>query len=143
MNRVGGSSGALYGTLFLRLSAVLQDVPVPDAPALALAFAQGTESVMQRGKAQPGDKTMVDALVPAVAALQAHASGSTPEAALHHAAQAARQGAEATRTLIARQGRARFTGERSLGHVDAGAVSVALLFETLALAWKDVDDAKA
>jgi dihydroxyacetone kinase-like protein len=96
-------------------------------------MAAGLAAVVKRGSVKKGDKSMVDALAPAVAALEtAAAEHRAAGEALNLAARAAAEGAEATRTLIARVGRARYQGDRAVGHVDAGAASVALLFETLA-----------
>src|SRR5262249_46715618 len=95
----------------------------------AAAFESGLTAVRRQTKAQPGDKTLIDALVPAVAALrEAVDANDTAMSALHRAAEAARAGADATRNLVANQGRARYLGEKTLGHEDPGAVSVALLF---------------
>lgn len=143
MNRMGGSAGALYGTLFLRASTMVKDKTTLTGDDLAAMWQAGLEGVMQRGKAQNGDKTMVDALAPAVAAFRDSVqSGGTIISAFEQAAAAARAGAEATASLVAKQGRAKFVGERSLGHVDAGAASVALLFETLRDYWKEQGNAK-
>ena len=143
MNRMGGSAGALYGTLFLRASTIAKDKTELTGNDLAAMLRSGLEGVMQRGKAQLGDKTMVDALAPAADAfrisLQSSPSLST---AFEQAAAAARAGAQATANLVAKQGRAKFVGERSLGHVDAGAASVALMFETLRDYWKEQGNAK-
>lgn len=134
MNRMGGSSGALYGTLFLRASASLQDVITIDLAAFAALWEAGLEGVKARGKAAEGDKTMLDALVPAAAAFRAAPDLAS---AFEAAAQAAREGAEKTKEMIAKHGRAKYTGERSLGHVDAGAASVALMFEAMRDYWQE------
>ena len=130
---VGGAGGPLYGTFFLRLG---QAAPGPDGltlEGLAAALAAGLEGVVQRGRAEPGDKTMVDALTPAVEALRAAAGAGRPAAdALREAAEAAERGAEATIPMQARKGRASYLGERSVGHQDPGATSAALLIRTLA-----------
>ncbi len=133
-NRMGGASGALYGTLFLRMSAVLKtrdDIALADWRE---ALTAGLAGVQSRGGAAPGDKTMVDALAPAVAAL-----GSAPTLTEGFAAAAAvaQAGAEATPGMVAKFGRAKFAGERAVGHVDAGARSVAILFIVLADFWKE------
>lgn len=143
MNRMGGSAGALYGTLFLRASTVAKEKAELTGDDLAAMWQAGLEGVMQRGKAQIGDKTMVDALAPAIAAFRDSVqSGSSITTAFEQAAAAARAGAQATAALVAKHGRAKFVGERSLGHVDAGAASVALLFETLGDYWKEQGNAK-
>lgn len=131
MNRMGGSSGALYGTLFLRASLSMTGKADASAADWAALMTAGLEGVRQRGKADAGDKTMIDALTPAVAALRAHAQADIA-VALSQAAAAAHAGAQATAQMVARHGRAKFSGERSLGHIDAGAMSVALMFETIA-----------
>lgn len=137
MNRMGGSSGALYGTFFLRLSLGAKGLALPEAADWARMLEEGAAGVMQRGKAQPGDKTLLDALLPAVEAFgAAAASGKRCALAWSEAAQAARSGAEQTTTMVARHGRAKFLGERSVGHIDAGAASMALLFEAVSEFWK-------
>jgi dihydroxyacetone kinase-like protein len=123
---VGGASGPLYGTFFLRMAGALDDDgPVP-ADAFARALRAGLDGLMARGRAEPGDKTMVDALVPALDALDRElASGLA--AALAAASAAAQGGRDATVPLQARKGRASYLGERSIGHQDPGATSAALL----------------
>ena len=134
---VGGSSGALFGTLFLRMAGVVRGIETVTLTEWAAAWEAGLAGVQARGGAKPGDKTMVDALAPAVMAFRTavDAGAGGPEAATRAAA-AAQEGAEATAGMVAALGRARFTGERSLGTQDAGAVSVALLMDTLAACWK-------
>jgi dihydroxyacetone kinase-like protein len=130
---VGGAGGPLYGTLFLRMAqsaAGKEGLTVEDLRDLLRA---GLEGVVQRGKAAPGDKTMVDALTPAVEALEAAVeAGRGGVEALGEAAAAAERGAEDTIPLVARKGRASYLGERSAGHKDPGATSSALLVRTLA-----------
>jgi dihydroxyacetone kinase-like protein len=124
----GGASSAILGTFF----AGMGDVELGeefDCGRLAGSFDAGLRAVANRTKAKPGDKTMMDALVPAVQALQAAASaGKTIAGAMEDAAAAAQTGAESTRNLVARYGRAKYLGEKTLGHPDAGATSIALLF---------------
>ncbi|MFI9320042.1 dihydroxyacetone kinase subunit DhaL [Kitasatospora aureofaciens] len=131
ISKVGGASGPLYGKAFRALGAAL---PEPAGPvALAEAMAAGLDAVRILGKAEPGDKTIVDAWTPAVAALRAAAAtGATLPEAAAAAADAAEQGARDTVPLRARKGRASYLGERSTGHQDPGATSTALLFRTLA-----------
>ncbi|MBK9123513.1 MAG: dihydroxyacetone kinase subunit L [Chloroflexi bacterium] len=137
LNAMGGSSGALYGTLFLRAGHAAGEA-LDSSEAWADALQAGLDGVRQRGGAQRGDKTMVDALEPAVAALATAASSGQPVAqALAEAAIAARAGAEATAAMVARHGRAKFVGERAIGHADAGAQSVAVVFDALARWWKE------
>ncbi|MDI6944827.1 MULTISPECIES: dihydroxyacetone kinase subunit DhaL [Microbacterium] len=136
VSTVGGASGPLYGTFFLRFGASGGDGAELDGPALAAALRAGLEGVVSRGKAEPGDKTMIDAMTPAVDAFEADASDLV--SAARSAAQAARAGSDATEPLVARKGRASYLGERSAGHLDPGSVSTALLFEALAAAAEEV-----
>jgi phosphoenolpyruvate---glycerone phosphotransferase subunit DhaL len=127
---VGGASGPLYGTFFLRMAAVAGDGHL-DPGAFAAAMRAGLAGVVSRGKAEPGDKTMFDALAPAVDALEsALARRTTLGAALDEATAAAEAGRDATVPLLARKGRASYLGERSVGHQDPGATSAALLVAT-------------
>jgi dihydroxyacetone kinase-like protein len=129
---VGGASGPLYGTFFLRASTALG---TGDAAGLAAAMRAGVEGVAARGKAEPGDKTMLDALGPACEALdEALADGRPLDEALRAAAQGAARGRDATVPMIARKGRASYLGERSAGHLDPGAASATLLMESAATA---------
>ncbi|WP_164254347.1 dihydroxyacetone kinase subunit DhaL [Streptomyces sp. S4.7] len=123
ISTVGGASGPLYGTLLRRTGKALGDSAEVTAPRLAEALGAGVAAVAQLGGAKAGDKTMIDALEPAVAAL------GTSFAA---AATAADEGAVATVPLLARKGRASYLGERSIGHQDPGATSSALLIAALA-----------
>jgi dihydroxyacetone kinase-like protein len=128
---VGGASGPLYGTFFLRMASA----PIEDGASLASALRAGLEGVKQRGKAVVGDKTLLDALSPAVDALDAAlANGHPPGEALTAAAAAADEGRDATVPLLAHRGRASYLGERSIGHQDPGATSMALLVNALAAA---------
>ncbi len=132
VSKVGGASGPLFGTLFLRMAGAAGDGDLDDA-AVARALRAGLDGVVARGKAEPGDKTMVDALGPACDALDAAVQAGEPLAdALAAAARAAAQGRDATVPLVARKGRASYLGERSAGHVDPGATSVTLLVEAAA-----------
>ena len=133
VSTVGGASGPLYGTFFLRMGTSAGDRAEFDGAAFAAALRAGLEGVVTRGKAQLGDKTMVDALTPAVDALDAAlADGASLKDALRAAATAAREGADATVPLVARKGRASYLGERSAGHRDPGATSTTLLLEAAA-----------
>ncbi|MFD7123508.1 MULTISPECIES: dihydroxyacetone kinase subunit DhaL [Streptomyces] len=123
ISTVGGASGPLYGTLLRRTGKALGDADEVTRDQLAQAFAAGVAAVGQLGGSQAGDKTMLDALLPAAEALAGSFDG---------AANAARAGAEATVPLQARKGRASYLGERSIGHQDPGATSSALLVEALA-----------
>jgi phosphoenolpyruvate---glycerone phosphotransferase subunit DhaL len=133
VSTVGGASGPLYGTLFLRMATSVGDRTELDAGAFAAALRAGLDGVLARGKAQLGDKTMVDALSPALDALDAAlADGAKLGDALRAAATAADKGADDTVPLVARKGRASYLGERSAGHRDPGATSTALLVGTAA-----------
>ena len=129
ISTVGGAAGPLYGTLFLQLGNALAEHPEADLPAYAAAWRGAVDAVQARGKAQANDKTMVDALLPAVEALE---QASEFDAGLRAAADAARQGMLATIPLVARRGRASYLGERSAGHQDPGATSTNYLFESAA-----------
>ncbi|RVU22327.1 dihydroxyacetone kinase subunit L [Streptomyces antnestii] len=128
ISTVGGASGPLYGTLLRRTGKALGDAPEVSEADLATALRAGVDAVMTLGGAAPGDKTMIDALVPAVDALAT---------SFDAAATAAEQGALATTPMQARKGRASYLGERSIGHQDPGATSSALLLAALAEAARD------
>ena len=135
-SRIGGTSGPIWGTAFLRAGAAAgaADRLSPDQVVAMLRAAIG--GIMARGKSDVGDKTLLDALVPAVDAVEAAVlEGGTAASALRAAASTARERAEATRSMIAKRGRAAYTGERSIGTLDAGAVAVAVMFEALADQW--------
>jgi len=127
----GGASSALLGSLFLGMADGSPEGATEfDGPGLAAAFEAGLQAICKQTKARPGDKTLMDALVPAVEALRAAIqAGKDHGQAMQAAATAAKSGAEATANLTARFGRARYLGEKTLGHRDPGAVSIALLFE--------------
>jgi len=130
VSTVGGASGPLFGTLFLRIGSTLGDAETTSSSALAAALRAGLEGVVERGKAGPEDKTMYDALAPAVDALdEALAEGADLAAGLKRAQDAAAAGRDATIPMLARKGRASYLGERSVGHQDPGATTVALLLE--------------
>ena len=133
VSRVGGASGPLYGTFFMKFGASADGAEELDASALAAALRAGFEGILTRGKAEPGDKTMVDAMGPAIDAMdKAIADGESLADAARAAAEASRQGREATIQMLARKGRASYLGERSIGHQDPGATSTTYLFEALA-----------
>lgn len=133
ISTVGGASGPLYGTAFLRAASAVGDDAELDASAVAKALQAGMEGVVARGRAEVGDKTMIDALSPAVdAAKNTAESGADSAKVLAAAAEAAHQGAQATEPLVARKGRASYLGERSAGHIDPGARSTALLLTAFA-----------
>lgn len=131
VSKTGGASGPLYGTALRRAGKALGDATEVDAAALGAALRAALEAVRELGKAEEGDKTMVDALAPAVAAYEAAAGAGLPVAA-RAALDAAEKGAEATVPLQARKGRASYLGPRSVGHLDPGAASTVLLFRALA-----------
>jgi dihydroxyacetone kinase-like protein len=133
VSTVGGASGPLYGTAFLRMSATAGDAESLDAQSVAKVLRAALEGVVTRGKAEAGDKTMYDALAPAVDALDAAlAAGQPLHDALQASVRAAEQGRDATIPLVARKGRASYLGERSAGHQDPGATSVTLLITAAA-----------
>ncbi|CAH0182399.1 PEP-dependent dihydroxyacetone kinase, ADP-binding subunit DhaL [Arthrobacter sp. Bi83] len=132
MSKVGGAAGPLYGTAFLRAATALGDAAYVDAPALAAALGAARDGIVARGKAESGDKTMVDAWTPAVEAAMAAAGDGDTLAVLIAAAEAAEAGAVATDPLVARKGRASYLGERSAGHRDPGAASSALILRAAA-----------
>ncbi|MEO9322805.1 dihydroxyacetone kinase subunit DhaL [Nocardioides sp. C4-1] len=130
---VGGASGPLYGTFFLRAGAAAGDVTELDAAALGTVLRAGVDGIRSRGKAELGDKTMYDALGPAVDTYDAAvAAGDDIATAARAAAAAAAEGRDATEPMEARKGRASYLGERSVGHVDPGSASATMLLEALA-----------
>jgi len=131
VSSVGGAAGPLYGTFFMQMGQAASGRSELDLAGFTEAFDAGLQGVIKRGKAEPGDKTMVDALTPALEALRA-ADGDDVAAALGKAAQAAQQGMEATVPMVARKGRASYLGERSAGHQDPGATSSHLLLKSAA-----------
>jgi dihydroxyacetone kinase-like protein len=133
IGKVGGASGPLYGSFYLAMGRALGDATEVEDAALAAALRAGYDSVVARGKAQLEDKTMLDALHPALAALDAAlADGKDLGAALDAAEAAAREGVAATIPMVARKGRASYLGERSRGHQDPGATSSHLILGVLA-----------
>jgi dihydroxyacetone kinase-like protein len=130
ISTVGGASGPLYGTFFLQAATSTNGKTSLTHEELAAAFGAGLHGLMNRGKAVVGDKTMVDALVPALEALKPK-EGDSISVALDRAVAAAHTGAESTLPLVARKGRASYLGERSAGHLDPGAKSSVLLFKAL------------
>ena len=127
MSTVGGAAGPLYGTAFLRASKAAGDGDL-DGAGVAAVIAGALDGIQVRGKATTGEKTMVDAWTPALEAARAAAeSGSDPAAVLEAAATAAEAGAAATEPMRATKGRASYLGERSIGHLDPGAVSTSLI----------------
>ncbi|MGH7004520.1 MAG: dihydroxyacetone kinase subunit DhaL [Alphaproteobacteria bacterium] len=128
LNAVGASSGPLYATAFMRAGAAVKGKAALSTADFADAFIAMAKGIQDRGKAEPGDKTMIDAWAPAAAAVEAaKARGAALAQSLDDAARAAEAGAEATRAMIASKGRAARLGERAIGHVDPGAASAAIL----------------
>jgi dihydroxyacetone kinase-like protein len=131
VSSVGGAAGPLYGTLFLQMGAATAGRTELDLDGWKAALEAGVNGVQKRGKAEPGDKTMLDALLPAVAALE---GGGDLADALRRSAEAAAEGMRQTIPLEARKGRASYLGPRSVGHQDPGATSSHLLIESAASA---------
>jgi dihydroxyacetone kinase-like protein len=139
VSTVGGAAGPLYGTFFLQAGMKMAGKQEMSLEDWSIALEAATNGVVLRGKAEPGDKTMLDALLPAVEALKdALRSGYGIREALAESTEAARQGMEATIPLIARKGRASYLGERSSGHQDPGATSSYLLLKAAADTWVDL-----
>jgi dihydroxyacetone kinase-like protein len=136
VSTVGGAGGPLYGTLFLQMGVATAGKSDLEPEDWAAALDAAVKGVQLRGKAEPGDKTMVDALIPARDAFSAAlAEGASFEEALSRSAQAAEEGMLATTPLVAKKGRASYLGERSAGHQDPGATSSQLLVKTAAETW--------
>ena len=133
ISTVGGAAGPLLGTAYLKGAAALGDASELDARAVVALLTAARDGVVLRGKAETGDKTMVDAWTPAVdAAAAAAESGATPADVLRAAADAAAEGAAATEPLVARKGRASYLGDRAIGHRDPGAQSSSLIITAAA-----------
>lgn len=136
IRKVGGASGPLYGTFFLRAAAACDGLLELEPVNVVKMFQAGIEGVQQRGKAEPGDKTMMDALLPALDSMQkALEENRTLEEILGAGAAAAESGMSGTIPMQARKGRASYLGERSVGHQDPGATSACLLLQTAASVW--------
>ena len=137
-SRIGGTSGPLWGTAFLRAGTRLKGVdPVERADVIA-ALRSSVEGIKKRGGAELGEKTLLDALVPAIDTLEeSFAAGDSDKVAVTKMAATARTAAEATIELEAKRGRAAYTGTRSIGSVDAGAIGVAVLLERIARDWPE------
>jgi dihydroxyacetone kinase-like protein len=135
-SRIGGTSGPIWGTAFLRAGAVAGATTTLE-PEQVIAMLRGSiDGIKARGQSDVGDKTLLDALVPAVDALEAQLNaGASGADAVQVAAKVAREAAEQTKTMQAMRGRASYTGERSIGSYDAGAIAVAVMFEAVANEW--------
>lgn len=132
VSKVGGASGALYGTFFMKAGMAAKGLAVLDGQGLVTVLSAGVEGVKSRGKATTGEKTMLDAWVPALDALQAGVTaGKSLGDALGDAVAAAAKGVEYTKTIVATKGRASYIGERSLGHQDPGATSTLYMLQVL------------
>ena len=135
-SRIGGTSGPIWGTAFLRASTTLKDRPSPSSQDAIAALRAAIEGIKQRGDTDLGDKTLLDALIPATDRLeQEFAAGAGVSDALGAAATTARESAEATTGMLAKRGRASYTGDRSRDSPDAGAIAIAVLFERVSTEW--------
>jgi phosphoenolpyruvate---glycerone phosphotransferase subunit DhaL len=134
--RIGGTSGPIWGTAFLRAGTSLSSSPEPTGADVIAALRAAIEGIKQRGNTDLGDKTLLDALAPAVDELEA-SLGEGSQVALERAAARARETAEATKGMVAMRGRASYTGERSRDSVDAGAIGIAVMFEAVSKAWQE------
>jgi phosphoenolpyruvate---glycerone phosphotransferase subunit DhaL len=134
VSKVGGAAGPLYGTAFLRASSALQDRDEVSAEDAAEALEAALGGIRQRGKAEAGDKTIVDALEPAVEAAKGAAADGSVAGVFRAGAEAAKEGAESTVPLTARKGRASYLGDRAQGHQDPGATSTYYLLDAAARA---------
>jgi dihydroxyacetone kinase-like protein len=132
-SRIGGTSGPIWGTAFLRAGATAGAEIELEPPQVVAMLRAAIAGIKARGQSDVGDKTLLDALVPATDAIERSIeAGLDPASTLRAAATTARERAEATRPMLAKRGRASYTGERSIGTLDAGAVAVAVMFEALA-----------
>jgi phosphoenolpyruvate---glycerone phosphotransferase subunit DhaL len=137
-SRIGGTSGPIWGTAFLRAGAAAGAVTELEPDQVIAMLRASIEGIKARGQSDVGDKTLLDAIVPATDALETELkNGASWSHALHVAAAVARESAEKTKSMQALRGRASYTGERSIGSLDAGAVAVAVMFEALAEKWPD------
>ena len=137
-SRIGGTSGPIWGTAFLRTGAQLKGNETFDGADLVRALRAAVEGIKARGQAELGDKTLLDSLVPAIDTLETElGKGSSRAEIVQAMAATARETADATGSLQAMRGRAAYTGERSIGSVDAGATAIAVLLEALAADWPE------
>jgi dihydroxyacetone kinase-like protein len=135
-SRIGGTSGPLWGTAFLRASATAKTVDTVDGSAAVAMLRAATDGIKARGNADLGDKTLLDALIPATDELERQiAAGASPAECRAAFAKTARECADATSALEARRGRASYSGERSIGSPDAGAVAVTIIIERIVADW--------
>jgi dihydroxyacetone kinase-like protein len=132
ISTVGGASGPLYGTAFMRAATVLNDMHQADAGQIIAALDAALEGIKARGKAQPGEKTMIDSIAPALAVLhETHTSDEPFVSIFQRAVAAAEEGVQATIPMLATKGRASYLGERSIGHQDPGATSAYYMMRAL------------
>lgn len=135
-SRVGGSSGPLWGTAFLRASAVAKNLERIDGPAAVQMLRAATDGIKARGNSDLGDKTLLDALIPATDELEQQINtGADPAQCRAEFTKTARECAEATKNLEAKRGRASYSGQRSIGSPDAGAMAVAIMIERITATW--------
>ncbi|WP_369133683.1 dihydroxyacetone kinase subunit DhaL [Modestobacter sp. I12A-02662] len=136
-SRIGGTSGPIWGTAFMRAGMAAGDATDLDGDQVVAMFRAAAEGIKARGQSDLGDKTLLDALIPFTDRLEQELrSGADGAAALAAAAETARQAAEATLGMVAKRGRASYTGERSRGSVDAGAMAVAVITDRVSKAWE-------
>jgi phosphoenolpyruvate---glycerone phosphotransferase subunit DhaL len=136
--RIGGTSGPIWGTAFLRAGVTIGDKTTIDGSDVVAMLRAAAAGIQQRGQAELGDKTLLDALVPATDRLeQAVQAGDDAPTTIRAMAETARACAEAMRALVAKRGRAAYSGDRSIGSLDAGAVAVAVMLEQISLAWEE------
>ena len=134
--RIGGTSGPIWGTAFLRAGVTLTPTPNPTSDEVIAALRAAIDGIKQRGDTDLGDKTLLDALEPAVDELEKALNEGAPDA-LERAGAGARTSAENTKGMLAKRGRASYTGERSRDSVDAGAVGIAVMLEAVSKAWEE------
>ena len=135
--RIGGTSGPIWGTGFMRAGMAAGNKTTLTSEDVVAMLRAAIEGIKARGQAELGDKTLLDSLVPAVDQLeQSFTNGDEGSEALQQAARVARERAEATKELLAKRGRAAYSGERSIGTVDAGAMAIAVMFEAINAAWQ-------
>jgi phosphoenolpyruvate---glycerone phosphotransferase subunit DhaL len=139
-SRVGGTSGPIWGTAFMRAGAAAGSKMALDGADAVAMLRAAVDGIMARGGASLGEKTLLDALVPAIDSLEAGLSRQSEDggvAALAAAAEEAKRAADATSSLVAKRGRASYTGERSIGSPDAGAVAMGVLLAAISVAWAE------
>ncbi len=143
-SRIGGTSGPIWGTAFMRAGAALGDAGTVSGEQVVAMLRAAAEGIKARGQSDVGDKTLLDALVPMTDRIEQElAAGADTAAVLRAAAETARQSADATTDMVAKRGRASYTGERSRGSVDAGAMAVAVIVERISDQWPTQSGAAA